>query len=274
MDNSAGALNRDVYVTESSAGRIAIFAPDGTQLGAIDGSTNDSGGFSEACGVAVDESNGSLYVGDYGGRIWRYAPNSPSGEINDADYTVSGINVGNDISPCNVAADNGLVYASGWSDGPLERYSASSFAAGAPPVAAGTKISEASLALATDSARHYVYVNEGEQISVFDPSGSVVERFASGEFFESRGIAVRSSDNHVFAIREREPSSRIRVRHPALRAYRQHRGGPRPNPARNTQLRRFPGDSRWSLRCLRHRPATDRPRKQRLLRGLPLRHPE
>jgi hypothetical protein len=201
VDNSAGALNQDVYVTESSAGRIAIFAPDGTQLGAIDGSTNDSGGFSEACGVAVDASNGSLYVGDYGGRIWRYVPNSPSGEINDADYTVSGINVGNDISPCNIAADNGLVYASGWSDGPLERYSASSFAAGAPPVAAGTKFSEASLALATDPASHYVYVNEGEQISVFDPSGSVVERFASGEFFESRGIAVRSSDKHVFAIR-------------------------------------------------------------------------
>ena len=199
VDNSGGSLNGDIYVTESSAGKIAIFAPDGTQLGALDGSGNNSGGFSEACGVAVDQSDGSVYVGDYGGFIWRYAPNSPSGVLTDSDYTVTGIEAG--ISPCNVAADNGLVYASGWSEGPLKRYSASSFTSGAPAAASSTQLSEVSTALATDPTSHYLYVNEGERISVFDAAGSLVEHFASGEFFESRGVAIRSSNKHVFVVR-------------------------------------------------------------------------
>ena len=41
-------------------------------LGSLNGSNTRFGGFSEPCGVAVDQSSGDLYVGDFSGNIWRY----------------------------------------------------------------------------------------------------------------------------------------------------------------------------------------------------------
>ena len=47
-----------------------IYASSGEELGSI-------GGFSFQCGVAVDQSNGALYVGDYSyGGIRRLEPTS------------------------------------------------------------------------------------------------------------------------------------------------------------------------------------------------------
>ena len=68
----AGVLTRALYVTNNGE-KVQIFSPSGAEIGALEG-------FGEACGVAVDQSNGAVYVADYAqGALWRFLPSSPSG---------------------------------------------------------------------------------------------------------------------------------------------------------------------------------------------------
>ena len=59
VDNapSQGVLSRALYVTNNGE-KVQIFSPGGAEIGALEG-------FGEACGVAVDQSNGAVYVADY-----------------------------------------------------------------------------------------------------------------------------------------------------------------------------------------------------------------
>jgi hypothetical protein len=204
IDNkSSGLLSGAIYLANATG--VKVFAPSGEALGTLDGSGANKGkwGFN-ACGAAVDPSSGALYVADLRGYLWQYTPNSPTAPLTDADYTVKGIKT-DKMTPCAVAADSaGRVYAAKATDGPVQRFLASSFATGTPPTVAGTQIDETARALAVDPTTNELYVDEGDRIAVFDSAGEGTGtiigegKLACGEL-GSRGVAVDKTSHHVFA---------------------------------------------------------------------------
>ncbi len=177
IDRSGGSADGDVYV--ASLAGVSVFGNDGAPHGTLDGSTTPNTAYSESCGVGVDQSNGDVYVGDYGVGIWRYSPST--GHVTNADYS-GGIDTSASYAPCQVAADSGKVYAAEWTGagGPLHRYSASAFALGTPPTPTGTVFDPGpATAVSVDAANGDVYVDEGDKVSVFDSFGAPVYDFGS-----------------------------------------------------------------------------------------------
>lgn len=196
VDNSGGPFNGDLYVTNYP--KISVYSPTGAELGALTGSGTNSGSFGDACGVAIEQSTGAVYVGDYSGYIWRYLPTG-SAPISDADYTVTGLHT-TGMNPCQVAADSaGHVYAAAWANGPVKEFDASVFAPGSPPALSGTFIDTLGKAITTDPLTNELFVNEGNRIEVFKPNGEPLTTFGSGSISNSRGIAVNDASHHAYA---------------------------------------------------------------------------
>ena len=194
IDRSGGPADGDIYVAEGINDVVDVFSNNGAVVGTLDGSTTPNDFYSEACGVAVDQSTGDLYVGDYGTSVWRYTPSS--GHLTNADYDAG---ITTSFNPCQVAANNGKVYAANWdSGGPVNRYKASDFAPGAP-AASGTQIDATATALSTDPQNGDLYVDEGDQVSVFDSFGALKYSFGSSSDFgtDSAGVAVKGSRAYV-----------------------------------------------------------------------------
>ncbi len=203
IDNSGGPLNGTLYVANNADNKnvkVEAFAPTGAPLGAISGNNNPGGRLGSVEGLAVDQSDGSLYVaapnpgvpvGDGGiPAIWRYAPASPGGAIDDDDYAVSGINV----QAKDLAAGSGHLYAIDYFNGQLQRYSAADFSP-AVPKASGALINDYTTAVAVDPKTGEVYANEGNSVVVFDSAGIPLYEFGAGAYFgmDSQGIAVKSA---------------------------------------------------------------------------------
>jgi hypothetical protein len=199
IDNAEGSpFEGDIYV-KNSASEVNVYSPSGASLGTI------SGPFSEVCGVAVDQSNGDLYVGDrtnFG--IWRLEPISTSTPISIADYRVTGLESAEgqepEVIPCNIAVDSlGHVYAEQAPEGPVRSFKRSEFSASFPP-ADGELIAENVTALTVDPATNNLYlVNEGSRVEVFNPAGELLQTFGEGEIGElAQGIAVNATTHHVY----------------------------------------------------------------------------
>lgn len=102
IDESGGATDGDIYVSQGPTALVDVFAPDGHYLGQLTASSG--GSFTEPCGVAVD-STGSVYVGDFAGKIHKFssqgAPHNPLVNTDSvADFTAV-------PEPCNIAAGAG-----------------------------------------------------------------------------------------------------------------------------------------------------------------------
>jgi hypothetical protein len=217
VDNSpvsaGGLLENAVYMPLSSG--VRVFAQSGEALGLLTGAGTSVGFFGRACGVAIDQSSGAVYVADHNGYIWQYTPNGPAGAIDDSDYTVKGIAT-TGVSPCAIAADKlGNVYAAQQTEpfstpGKVYRWSAGSFAA-SPPGVAGTEVAPRGTALTTDPNTDDLYVDAGKEINVLDSSGNVLEEEigltgpgklncpADYTTYSSRGVAINATTNHLYA---------------------------------------------------------------------------
>jgi hypothetical protein len=193
IDNSGGPSDGDIYVAEF--GGVAIFSNSGEPIGLLNGSGNFYGNFGEACGVAVDQANGDLYIGDFGSSVWRYRPSG--GTLAEADFS-GGITTSE--SSCAVAADQGKVYAASWSEGPVSRYAASDFVSGQPPAVSGTQVDAKATALAIDPSTGELYVDEGNLIAVFDSAGVPQYTFGSAVEFgtDSAGVAVKGEGGKAY----------------------------------------------------------------------------
>jgi hypothetical protein len=194
VDNDPSSpLSGDFYVASYSGENagVSIWSPTGLKLGKLTGSGTFNGSFGETCGVSVDQSDGSVYISSYSGYLWKYTPNSPSGELTDADYSVTGVQT-TGLSPCVVAADShGHVYASEYSDGPVKRFLTSSFAAGPPPGQSGSLVNNNSRGIAADPVTGDLYVDESSQIGIFEEGGERIGTISGeGGFSGSRGVAV------------------------------------------------------------------------------------
>jgi hypothetical protein len=98
-----------------------------------------------------------------------------------------------------VAADtSGHVYASQFANGPVRAFEASSFEAPFA-VGSGTQFNNASRSITTDPVTDEVYVNEGNQIAVFNSALVPVQTIGAGQLSGSRGVALNGTSHHVYA---------------------------------------------------------------------------
>jgi hypothetical protein len=194
FDSSGGLLDGSIYAT-NGGGQIAIYNRNGVKIGALSG-------FSYECGVAVNQENGEVIVGDYSsGGMWRFVPTSGTTPVSNANYTVTRINTEGQ-SPCHVGVDTaGHAYAASWSSGPLKRYDIADFAA-VPVTKAGVLVSNNSLNLTGDPLTGDLLNDEGNVITVYDSSGNVKETFGNSESLgsSSRGVAIDADTKHVYAL--------------------------------------------------------------------------
>lgn len=197
VDSAPGSpFEGDIY-TRQDTGTINVYAPSGEKLGAITG-------FYEACGLAVDQATGDVYVGDwsYGG-IRKFHPISNSTPVTNADYEETSIKT-QGMNPCQVAAGGGYAYASQWQEGPLRRYPMSEFAS-TPPALPGKQVTSLSKTMYVDPSTGEVYVEQGNQIAVFtsDEEEEIPAALVGlGTLTnQSVGVAVNGKTHHVFATK-------------------------------------------------------------------------
>ena len=205
---------------------VSVWSPTGEKIGQITGSGTSVGSFTSACGVAVDQSDGSLYIGDKGSgaaatsgatgrRVRRPSatPTTPSpGSKRPGSKPVP--------SPSTAAS------TSSPPKGPKARSTASGGRASAPPLAdqCGTQIQESARALAVDPSTHDLYVDEGTRSSSSTAPANNRARSGAGAFTGSRGVAINPAEParlrlHPVDGRDR----RIRVRIGAVSPDRQPR---------------------------------------------------
>jgi NHL repeat len=191
VDNSESVFAGSVYIS-STPSKVNIYADTGEPLGELTG-------FGEACGVAVDPSNGAVYVGDYAeGAVWRFAPTSGTTPVTNANYTKTGIHT-EGFSPCTVGTDgSGHVYASGYGGGPLRTFPDSAFTEAYPSLAGTSVNASPSYGLSTDPENDDLYVSEIEQVAWLDSSGNVLDQFGEGVLY-SLGVAINPTTKHVYA---------------------------------------------------------------------------
>jgi sugar lactone lactonase YvrE len=182
-----------LYVTTNGS-KVRVYASNGEKLGEL-------AGFGEACGVSVDQSNGTVYVGSYPSSVYKFVPiaSGAPGTVTKANYqpetqiTLSGGEI------CNVEADSsGHVYAKAYySGGSIKRYDASEFAV-SPPTVPGTAVGFGNT-MQSDPNNSDLYVDAGSQITQYDSSGSVIQSFGSAQISGSRGVGVDVLNERVYA---------------------------------------------------------------------------
>ncbi len=198
VDNDASSPFHDDFYTRENTQTLNLYDSNGAQLGAITG-------FSEACGVAVDQATGDVYVGDYGyPGVRKFHPISSSTPVTNANYEETTIHT-QGMNPCQVAAGGGVVYASQWSQGPLRRFPMSSFSVSAPELL-GKQVTGQSKTMYVEPSTGDVYVAQGKQIAVYtaDEEEELPDRFVGvGKLNEeSLGVAVDGTTHHVYATKE------------------------------------------------------------------------
>ena len=74
VDNAGlSPFKGDFYVTNGTS--VKVFGPTGVEEGSLNGSGTFKGSLVQACGVAVDQTNGTVYVADKSAKnIWKYVP--------------------------------------------------------------------------------------------------------------------------------------------------------------------------------------------------------
>jgi len=190
VDSSGSPLSGDFYVAPNSS-EVHVYAATGEPVGSITG-------LGEACGVAVEQSTGAVYVGEYGGAIWRFLPKpTAAAPIENTDYEKTGIHT-TGLNPCNVAVDSaGHAYAMKWSNGPVKEFDTSLFTEAAPGNS-GTLIANEARAISTDPVNNRLFVTEASGIAEYLPNGELFQKFGSSNSGGSRGVAINGATHHVY----------------------------------------------------------------------------
>jgi hypothetical protein len=187
VNSTSGVL----YVVDNFTNKVKAFQSSGEPAEFSFLGSNELGGFSELCGVAVDQ-NGDIYAGDYGAsavKVYK-ASGEPLVSLNTAE-------------PCNVAVDShGAVYVNAW-HGSVSKFTPSVFPVSASTTyaSAGVIDSNSSFGLAVDPGTDDVYVDERTRIARYDEAGTLVETLgASGEgaLSESEGLAIVGASGDVY----------------------------------------------------------------------------
>ena len=188
VDRSGGPTDGNIYVARSNDidHDVATFVFDktGTYLGTL-GPHRTFGNYG-VCGIAVNQSNGAVYVADaYQGTVTRYP--APSGDL--AHAKPNGVLHANG---CSVAVDDsGAVYG-GYQ---VTKYPADQFDVASP---SGTMIeAESARALGIDPVSQHLLVDRGNTLLERDTDGTLLGS-PFGSLYYSLGIAGDGS-GRVFA---------------------------------------------------------------------------
>ncbi len=196
VDSSGGLLDGAIYAIHGP-NAVAVYSRGGAMLGELTG-------FANACGVAVNQDTGELFVGDLGyGGIYRYAPASKSNPLSKANYAETSIKT-EGMEPCHVGADTaGHAFAQSFSSGAgaLRKYDVSDFAA-SPPTVAGTEVAATSRAASSDPTTGDLYNDEGNVIVVYNSAGDQIATIGSSASLgsNSNGVAVNAETRETFAL--------------------------------------------------------------------------
>ena len=196
VDASGGPSDGNIYVDDGS---VHVFSHAGAPLGTLTGSGTPAGAFSFTHGLAVDQSNGDLYVADENdfthGIVWRYSPSSAT--VSESDYS-GAITAAGGVG--NVAVGAGRLYtANVFSFGEVRSYALSDFTFPGPsPSPASTLIAPNASAIDADPATGDVYVDLNDHVEVYDSSGAHLYDFATGRYGTSLGVAVTSASGPAY----------------------------------------------------------------------------
>ncbi len=205
IDRSPGPANGDIYVADGG-GAVEVFDNTGALLTTLTGAAVPGGAFGYAVGVAVDQSNGDLFITDIGAQlVYRYTPHSSTVADTATDYA-GAISPG--IAPADVAAGDGAVYVGDTylSYTTVDRFNASDFTTGSPNSPTPTPLSGTThpTAISVDPSTDDVYVDEGNQVHVFNSAGTSLYSFGSGDFGTgttaswSSGVAVMGNKGDAY----------------------------------------------------------------------------
>jgi NHL repeat len=194
VDESGGGSDGNVYVTDTFNNLVDAFDNSGNLVtafatnGQLDGSATPAATFSSPCGVAVDQTDGDLFVADSGNnRIWIFDETGAYlGSV--ADSSLNG--------PCGIALDpSGDLYVRNQNSGSVIKFTREGPTAYAY---AGVIVAEQATDVAIDPANGDLFVDSARQVTEYDPAGSQVSQFGSGTLGSSGGIAVDGSSGKVY----------------------------------------------------------------------------
>lgn len=193
VDNSGGATDGNIYVTDSSHGVIDIFGSNGAYLGQL--TAAGSSAFGESCGVAVDP-DGAVYVAEYGGQVHKFVPSGsiPLNTDNTLNFAAT--------EPCLLAAGAGptagSLFVAAWG-GAVTKYDATTGSA------EYVVDSGSSNAVSVDPATGHVYVATGEVVKEYDAASSssatLVSTISTSSTFTVLGVAIDETSGNVYVAR-------------------------------------------------------------------------
>jgi NHL repeat-containing protein len=229
VDASGSASDGNVYVTDAAVAAVDAFDPaspnhllasfgdtEGGTDGQLHGHAPAIGGFSSPCGLAVDQSNGDLYVADQGkNKVFIFdSTGAYKGKV--ADSTLS--------APCGLALDStGNLYVRnafcfcGLNEGKVLRFNRVGpaeydFASvlyspdnGTPENFEDDKPPATDVAVNTSD--DHAFVDLADRILEYDSGGSLVTTFGQGVLCCSTGIAVDPASGKVYASQFNEVHS-------------------------------------------------------------------
>jgi Tol biopolymer transport system component len=186
VDNSGGATDGDIYVTQSGAHLVDIFAADGEYLGQL--TESSSGPLGEVCGVAVGPE-GDVYLGDYDNGVYKFS-NPPVDGAGQLLVTIPEV--------CNLAVGAGSLFVT-YDAGPqnVTKFDAT------------TGLEDYELApgpdttVSVDPDTGNVFVAGEETVTEYHAGASTAQVISSTELDSAvQGIAVDEGSGNLYASRE------------------------------------------------------------------------
>ena len=190
VDSSNSAFKGDLYVP-NNGGSVFVYNNDGEEIGALTG-------FGEACGVAVDQSNGDVYVGSYPNRITRFRPKSSLvTPVTNLSYEAQeGITVqGGELCNIDVSAE-GHIYEWPYFGGSVRQFETSAVSGSFPTVSGKAFGSAEAKNVQTDPVTGYVYFVNSSSVTSYEPNGTELENF--GSLSSGAGVGVDAKDKRIY----------------------------------------------------------------------------
>jgi hypothetical protein len=185
VDNSSEPSKGDVYVTHPGINVVDQFDSSGNVI--TTGGEPFLKGLATPAGVAVD-SKGNVYVAQYGTEtVERY---SSTGTLGPGNPIISGVK-----NPAALAINpkTGDVYVA-TSEGTFDYEASSAFTTRKLIDAAG----HTGVAVDPLTEDIYVVVNGGKEIALYEPSGTLIEKFGSGQLTGGFGVGVNEKTGTVY----------------------------------------------------------------------------
>ncbi len=196
VDDSGTATDGNIYLTQSFANVLDVFAPSGAYLGQLSAAGATPFGF--LCGVAVGPG-GALYVGDYSNGVHKFAPSANPPLATDHTATFTSV-----ANPCALAVGAGPSAGSLFATTYVGDVSKLDATTGALQyvVSAG-----ANTTISLDPASGHLLAVQGQTVSEYDASGSEALQVAS--FTAPRevlGLAIDGPSQDLYLARGGNPN--------------------------------------------------------------------